>query len=321
MLIDQRKYTISYPKSNLVILTAIDIIENNKDIMYLDQVIVNCLKNQNDLLLNIAIQLSPNFETCNLIWNSILRVMADQKYKIYNNLLAIPIVLIAGSIAKGVLSNTISHEKLKEWFLKNNIFDSTLKIKINNNLLDYDMLSKTPLSEIFNKSRVLLNDDDFFTFLVNDNVIENEQVLIKYIIINAYDQHNINLKLFNSKLLSFAEFINKELSNDTISLLPIPFGMTDLLSAIHNGYNYCKEIEVTLKVTNFIRQTKIKQLSPYINVKSNDNTISISLFTKENKINNITIDWSLRKFDILDNIYNFINNLALDINVEINYVE
>ena len=318
MIIDQRKYTSQYPTSNIIISTAIDIKNHLKDKLLLDELIIKFLSEKNDAIINIAIQLSPNFETCSLIWNSILRVINTIDKTIHNNILAIPIVLIVGSTDKVKLINTLSKNNLNQWFIDNKIFDC--EVNINNNLYDYNTLSKISISQIYSKSRELLIDDsNIFSLSVVDNIIENEVVLLKYIIINTYKSNNVNYNIFKLKLLLFANFLKNELSLDKLSLFPIPFNMSNILQAIHDGYRYLKEIDVTVKMSNFLREAKLKQYKPYAKLTANDNTIFISLYTYENIMNNLKIDWNIRQYDIVNDVYAFINNLAHDINLEISY--
>ena len=318
MIIDQRKYTSQYPTSNIIISTAIDIKNHLKDKLLLDELIIKFLTEKNDAIINIAIQLSPNFETCSLIWNSILRVINTIDKTIHNNILAIPIVLIVGSTDKVKLINILSKNNLNQWFIDNKIFDC--EVNINNNLYDYNTLSKISISQIYSKSRELLIDDsNIFSLSVVDNIIENEVVLLKYIIINTYESNNVNYNIFKLKLLLFANFLKNELSLDKLSLFPIPFNMSNILQAIHDGYRYSKEIDVTVKMSNFLREAKLKQYKPYAKLTANDNTIFISLYTYENIMNNLKIDWNIRQYDMVNDVYAFINNLAHDINLEISY--
>ena len=125
---DPRKYSKFYPESNIIISQALMVQNNKASVSMLVDTLRNLLRDQNDALINIALNLAPSVEVSQIIWTALSAAVNDASS--INELdgaciFAIPIVLVAGNKnnnkQSAKLPKKLDTEVLNQFFSKNNL--------------------------------------------------------------------------------------------------------------------------------------------------------------------------------------------------------
>jgi hypothetical protein len=215
MIKDPRQYTHEYPGSNILIKQALAVLNNQSGFNELMILIDAVLKNENDALINVALNLSPSFTVSNIIWkalnatiNSVPETLDAAQLKsrqgrqqiigsrqdflplalnnpvITANVFAIPLVLVAGSKVKTKLAGNLNVNKLNDYFIQNKIFIDETNCFISGKLVDQLSLAKIKPSQLYYWSRNLKNANLWLPIELEGTPVPvlNEGVFLRFLI-------------------------------------------------------------------------------------------------------------------------------------------
>lgn len=301
-LIDKRVYAIDYPKTNVVINSALDCLYQKSSKINVMNILENLLRQGKDDTINIAINLAPNVEVAMLIWDLLSNVISNN-----NNIMLIPVISILGTKEDNTFRLSFNNQQLKNILLENNIFSENIEVISNLN----NSLSNLKFSQLYN-----LHDNWFEQNVEEVIFIKNGQaILLNYIVIkvdNLKDNNTYNLHNYNTIKNKISIILN-QIQDKSLVTYTIPFEVTSILKAFNIGMMYYNDIRLHIELSNIIKKNRQNRLEPTIIVENNDKLIKLSI----NSNNTSTIiDWELSLIDDFSLISNKINSLLMDLQVE-----
>lgn len=363
IILDSRQYTKNYPESNLLIKQAIELLNgfSPKSIQYkdndLDKFLLsgNCslvntlsklLKNENDSLINVALNLSPSYAVTHLIWrclNVAINCTSDNG-DLLTHIFAIPLVLVLGSKSKIIVKDSLNSDLLNDFFEQNNLFDyKNYKCYVSGKLIDSTAIAKIKPSQLYYWVRNIKEPNLWLPYDLSGSSIEmvNEGVFLRFLIGVATKDNDskissntsyANSDNFTKNSIPLMKLINQELQQKGVTLFTIPFSVTNLSDAFLVGDNYRKEIAIQVALSNAIRKIREKSLTPLVNINCHNFEIRLQTFAVEGESKN-TKDgsnmvkkkiiensiWQLNHVDNFDVILNKITTLLHDMRVEWNF--
>jgi hypothetical protein len=323
MLNDPRCYTKDFPQTNVLINLAL-----TSQQAKLDETIAKLLQDKKDEVINVAINLAPNYNVSSGIWQSLNLVINDVNVYNVNNsfaqLFAIPIIIVAGSKDKQQLQGQIDVTALNDFFYQQQIVSATTDFFISGKLLDYQTIAAFKPSQIFYWSRNINKSSLWLPIKVEGNAIDtfNEGVFLRYLvgaIVNNADQSGINQHNLKQSLLKLTQLVHQQLNNSNVTFFPICYPQVALSNASQCGNQHRLEIALSVAFSNIVKQIRNNSLTPIAIITNSDEAIKIMLKTQEqSKLEEVSL-WTLNKIDNFNQILEIIINLLTDIGVEINY--
>lgn len=324
MIKDPREYTEAYPSSNMLIKLAIDVLDDKINSTELVKAIAKFLKNENDALINVALNLSPSFEVSNTIWNALSTAINDIPSEVSAHVFAIPLVLVAGSKAKASLKGNLNVNLLNTYFAQNQIFESSTDSFISGKLIDPLSLAKIKPSQLYYWSRNLHNANLWLPVNLEGTPIEvlNEGVFLRFLIGLTITRNHlaINQEAYRNASVGLMKLISEELAHEAVTLFPIPFAPVSLSEAYPIGNSQRTEIAITVAMSNIVRTIREQKLTPVAILGSDGDALKISIMGKENLSISETSLWHLTKFEDYKVHLTTLVNLLQDMQVEYNYV-
>lgn len=322
MIKDPRQYTHEYPKSNVIIKLALNVLNKESDFDALVLLITNILKNENDALINVALNLSPSFAVSNLIWTSLNAAINDvtETY-----IFAIPIVLVAGSKVRSKLSGSLDVQKLNEYFIQNKIFVEGTDSFISGKLIDPLALAKIKPSQLYYWERNLKNANLWLPVELEGTPIPvlNEGVFLRFLIGLSIDPNKsgigINQEAYRNASMGLMKLIGEELKNEEVTLFSIPFSPVNLSEAYPIGDSKRVEIAITVAISNIVRKMREQNLIPIATISSENEALKISITSTVDSALTETSLWHLTKFEDFANHIEVLTNLLQDMQVEYSY--
>jgi len=335
MINDPRAYTLDYPKSNIIISGALDIASGKLEINDLAATITKFLKNENDALINVALNLAPSATTSSIIWQALNQAINIDSDNGDNNnqtapslntqefpaqIFAIPIVLVAGSKAKVKLNGQIDTEKLNSFFKAKQIFYDKVDSFISGKLIPPKAIAQIKPSQYYYWLRNLRNANLWLPVKIDSTPIEvhNEGVFLRFLIgvtINA--RLALNQEAFRQAGMELMQLIGEELKHEQVTLFPIPFAPVNLSEAFTIGDNYRKEIAIQVAVSNITRKIREQGYEPIAHVTTGDEAIKILITCEQKPELSETSLWHLNRFDSLDQIITTLTNLLHDMGIDL----
>ena len=325
ILSDPRQYTHDYPKSNLVINQALEVLANRLSQEELYKSMANFLAKENDALINVAISLSPSSHVSKIIWESLNTVINQSDSDSFANLFTIPIVLVAGSKNVAKLTNHIDDTQLNEFFYKNGLFNNDCDCFISGKLIDSKKISGIRPSQLYHWVRSLKKAKLWLPIEIEGSTVEvfNEGVFLRFLVGVSIGNNNntgLNTPLIQSHLIDIMQLINSQLKTSGVTLFSIPFMPIQLSKSIAIGNYYRTEIAISVALSNIIRKIREKGLNPQISVSTNKDAIEIKATTHEPSNLIETSLWNLTRFDEFEQVLQSITNLLNDFGVKWEYV-
>jgi hypothetical protein len=322
MIPDPRQYTEDYPKTNIIIDTALQIQNGGLILAQLDDVIANNLRNENDALINVALNLSPSNQIARLIWDGLNRVINSvPDNDIKANIFAIPLILVAGSKNKARLKSQIDTDKLNLFFSQNGIFKSGSDCFISGKLIDPNKLGSIRQSQLYYWVRNLAQSRLWLPIQMEGSSIDtlNEGVFLRFLIgvsIDKNDFSGLDVSACSNQLMGLMQLINEELKTDGVTLFPIPFAPVPLSSAFATGVEYRTEIAISVAISNIVRKMREQQLTPHALISSEGEALKIVVKTREESDLSETSLWSLSRFASYAATLQQLCNLLHDMGIE-----
>jgi hypothetical protein len=335
MINDPRVYTLDYPKSNIIISQALDIVAGKLDISELIATISKFLKNGNDALINVALNLAPNAHICQTIWQALNLAINNYDGKLGNDeqtsqmtnqqdvtarVFAIPIVLVAGSKSKAKLKGGLDTEKLNQFFNTKQIFSDKVDNFIAGKLVDPKTIAQIKPSQYYYWLRNLNNAKLWLPISIDTTSIEvqNEGVFLRFLIgVTIGKELAINQEAFRQASMDLMQLISEELKNEQVTLFPIPFAPVNLSEAFTVGDKYRKEIAIQVAISNIVRKIREQQQEPIVDISTESESIKIIITCGQDPELSETSLWHLNRFDDFNEIVTKITDLLHDMNIKL----
>ncbi len=319
MISDPRQYTKAYPKTNIIIQTALDIKDNKISSKDLDDIIAIKLRDEQDALINVALNLAPDNNTASLIWKSLNRAVNNVELS-RANIFAIPLILVAGSKTKSRLKPQIDTEKLNKFFNDNNLFLPNSDCFISGKLIDPNTISSIKYSQLYYWVRNLQQSKLWLPISIEGSSIEtlNEGVFLRFLIgvgIDNNDSSGVDAKAIQDNLMGLMSLIGDELKTDGVTLFPIPFAPVPMSSAFAVGVEYRTEIAISVAISNIVKKMREERLTPRAIISTQGEAIKIIVKPLEDSELLETILWNLSRFISFEETLQQITNLLHDIGI------
>lgn len=321
MIKDPRNYTNEYPQSNMVINHAIDVLHQRSSLDELACSLNQILKNENDALINVALNLSPSFAVSSIIWralNAAINDVGDVKAHIF----AVPLVLVAGSKVKTKLNGSLNVDKLNEFFLQQKIFEDDTDSFISAKLIDPSALARIRPSQLYYWSRNLMNAKLGLPVPLEGAEVGvfNEGVFLRFLVgLTIGSKHlGINQAKYTHSSMLFMKLINEELKNDSVTLFPIPFSPLNFSEAYPVGNNKRTEIAITVALSNIVRKIREQRLTPFASLSGENEAIKVHIFCNDEELSETSL-WHLNKFEDYQEHVITLTNLLTQMQVEYSY--
>jgi len=325
MIKDPRQYTHEYPKSNVLIKQALRVLNEECDFNELTLLIANILKNENDALINVALNLSPSFAISNIIWKALNAAINDIPEALSAHIFAIPLVLVAGSKTKTQLNGSLDVNRLNEYFTQNQIFGNGVDCFISGKLIDPIALAKIKPSQVYYWARNLKNANLWLPIPLEGTPVPvlNEGVFLRFLIglsiVSNIPGMGINQEAYRNSSIGLMKLIGEELKNEAITLFPIPFPPVYLSEAYPIGDSKRKEIAITVAISNIVRKIYEQNLTPIATLDIENEALKISI-TCDDPTYHETSLWHLTKFEDYQEHLTVLTALLQDMQVEYSYV-
>ena len=324
---DPRQYAVDYPTTNIIINQALQVASGEIPQLTLENSIRNLLKNNNDALINVALNLSPSNNICQIIWqalNNAININYDTQNTVC--LFTIPIVIVAGSKKKDKLPKDVSVDELNSFFKQNDIISSDINWFISGKLIEPQNIAKFKPSQFYYWVRNIPNAKLWLPIELDGSSInvENEGVFLRFLVGVANLTNNeenpmgsvFNQECYHRHSMSLMQFLVEELKTDGVTIFPIPYAPLYLSNCVSIADNYRKEIAISVALSNIIRKIRENSLTPIVQVCKINNGIEIKTITQENSQFTETSIWSLTNYDELDVVIEKIISLLQEMNVE-----
>jgi hypothetical protein len=327
-LIDKRSYAINYPTTNIVINQALAVANKTATTEDLIQIMRNSCVNNNDALINVALNLAPNYEVSNLIWQALHQALNFNAPNQLTSacLFAIPIVIVAGSKEPRFLNGNLDNQVLNDFFLHKQIINpGDHDWFISSRLVDAKTIGEFKPSQYYYWVRNINNAKLWLPVDIAGSQIRvhNEGVFVRFLIgvisgVNGNNDINqlINFNNYRSSSKELMDMVLKQLKTDAVTLFPIPFEPCYLSMSYAIGDNYRKEIALAVSLSNLVRKIKQENLTPLISVIMLNNQIEIKLSSKEPSIYQELYYWQLTLYDDLAYIQDKLNQLVTDLQLD-----
>ncbi|MCE2706365.1 MAG: hypothetical protein LW807_04745 [Proteobacteria bacterium] len=341
---DPRKYSKFYPESNIIISQALMVQNNKASVSMLVDTLRNLLRDQNDALINIALNLAPSVEVSQIIWTALSAAVNDASS--INELdgaciFAIPIVLVAGNKnnnkQSAKLPKKLDTEVLNQFFSKNNLINACHDSFISGKLVSPQNLAKIKPSQIYYWVRNLKNAKLWIPLDIDGSEVEvlDEGVFLRFLIGVAVKggatslNGAVSFANYRQMAMPFMQLIVDELKTDNITMFPIPFAPVNLLSGFSCGDSYRKEIAIQVALSNVVRKIREQALVPVVQIIGVENAIELKTSYQEVTTREIPSEiintlketslWHLTAYDDFAAILNKITDLLQEMNVEYTY--
>ncbi len=324
MISDPRQYTIDYPQSNTIIQKAIQVLSGNISHQELEQIITDGLKRNNDALINVAINLSPNYEICKTIWQALNNSINPNGIDGLANIFAVPVILVAGSKTQTQLAKELNVEKLNHFFTTTKIFKDGFDCFISGKLLEPQLIAKLKPSQLYYWSYNLQKSKLWLPIEMIPNNIQvlNEGVFLRFLVgvtVKTEGDIGLDLNAFKSNSMQLMQQILNELKVDGVTLFPIPIEPVALSEAFIIGNQYRQEIAIQVAFSNIVRKIRQKGQTPFAILGTQNEAIKIKIMSKESADFIEESLWHLNKFDDFTEQVNKITNLLKDIDLKWEY--
>lgn len=308
---DPREYSRNYPKTNPLIRLAL-VNTNQEEIV---NKISQLLEKEEDAIINIALNLAPNFNVTNIIFNCLIKAIEKEYVLNSKFFFTIPILLVVGSKRISNIKNNLNIIKIKEFFEKNNIINNSFDLS---NLVFPEVFSNIKPSFLYSLSKIknplskLIPENP-----INSTRINKESVLLRFIV--GMHEGSINNEIYNKYKIEFMKLIVDDLKSPDIVLYPIPCNFTSLLEAGSYGNTMRKDIAMQVSISNIVNKLRKSKLTPRAVISTIPNAITIKINSLEISDFKEEIIWDLNKMDDFKKILELIIKLLQDMQIIIYY--
>lgn len=330
MITDPREYSIAYPDSNIILSHARLVLEDKIAKSELEKTIAIALRDNNDALINVALNLAPSFALSELVWNRLEHTINNNST---TSIFAIPLVLVLGSNKKSKINAAIDTEKLNAFFSDKNIFVTGVDTFISGKLIDPLFVGSLKPSQLYYWVRNLESAKLWLPVEVPLSNIEvkGEAVFLRFLIGVATggertedgEQRTITNFVkpeeFRNHSMELMQFIADELKHEDVTLFPIPFAPLTLSSSYVIGDEKRTEIAISVALSNIVKQIREVGLIPRATITTEVNAIKIIIECVGNDELKETSLWHLRPFTDFRQTIRIITDLLEDMQIKWSY--
>lgn len=351
MITDPRQYSTAYPGSNIILNQAQLVLDNKITAAELEKTIANMLRDNNDALINVALNLAPSFAISELVWYSLETAMNSN---LNTSIFAIPLVLVMGSKTKAKINSILDTEKLNDFFKAKDIFVPGVDIFVSGKLVDPLFVSALKPSQLYYWGRNLESAKLWLPVEVPSSNIEikGEAVFLRFLIgvatieqkaegrgqkIESGEQQTkpnsteltnnanvsignfVNHDVFRNHSMELMQLINNELKNDHVTLFSIPFAPVTLSSSYVVGDEKRTEIAISVAFSNIAKKIREVGLVPVAIITTEMNAIKITLECAGNDELKETSLWHLKPFTNFKRVFAIITELLEDMQIKWSY--
>lgn len=328
---DPRKYSNVFPETNILISQASSDLANNDNNNLLVALIEDILKQGQDQLLSVAYNLAPNQEVADYIWHALQKAINQPNCDQYAQLFALPIVLVVGSAIEVRLPSSISKIALTDLMCKKQIFlikpiqpvNLVPDVCISGKLYGVAGIVKLRPSYLFNQVRNLKTVSDWNDDLLSNEEIKNvgEGVYLRFLAGVAIQDKNqgsaLNEANYKDLGLELMQLLISELKTDDATIYPIPFSFCALSEAAVIGEHHRKEIHMTVRLANQVKNLRKQAKIPEIKLVTKDNNIKVEIWQQGADCATEIINWPLQRTDNFLKICQILSDLFADMQLKI----
>ncbi|MBP9742184.1 MAG: hypothetical protein KBD37_02390 [Burkholderiales bacterium] len=324
-MLDPRCYATAYSPHNVIIKTAVEVLNNNLPQLALDNILAELLIKQNDAFINIGLNLSPSQMVSKIIWQSLNNVIAlPNSENSWANVFAIPLVLVAGSKDKAKLNPTLDSDDLNNFFIEQQLFNPGFDCFISGKLIDPKTVLAIKPSQLYYWVRNIHQAKLWLPLKVEGSSIEvvNEGVFLRFLVGVSVDTKagsGLNLARIRDNLNGLMQLAANTLHHTGVTLFPIPFAPVPLSEAFACGSRYRTEIALQVAMSNIVRKIREQRLTPIAKIGNSDEAIKIAITSYEPSDLTETSLWHMTRFDDFRQTLLIITNLLDDIGVAWEY--
>ncbi|MEN9945920.1 MAG: hypothetical protein RLZZ293_306 [Pseudomonadota bacterium] len=314
-LSDPRRYSKIYPEGNLLINQALEDLKLKNDNQLMVALISDLLKQQQDQLLSVAYNLSPNQDCANYIWQSLHRALNPIEITMKSQLLALPVVIVIGSKQQIQLNPVIDLSILQQLFSASNF----AQLSFSPQLFSPEQIAKFTPSQLWNWSNQaqLENQQLPWNNLTSLPIINlGEGVHLRFILGSCLVTQEEGLSILSSYFeqisLQLMQQLNQSLATDNATIFSLPFAPCALSLALVTGECYRQEIAISVALSNNIRQLRLMGKNPYLKLSSQKNNIQIELWENSGDKAIEILLWHLHPSDDFKRICEILAKLFAD---------
>lgn len=315
-LSDPRQYSNIFPDSNMLISQAQADLNNNSDNSLMVALIEDLLKREQDEFLSVAYNLAPNKSIADYILSSLQSAVNNGKVSFF----AIPVILVIGSGSKATVKTILDAEALNQLLLTKEVFGKTQNSFISASLYSPDDIVRLKPSYLYKQQQ---SPVDFSLFNKSVSDIENlgENVYLRYIVgyADIVEGSSFNKRKFDTLGLELMQFVTEALKTVGATIFPIPFPPCNLSEAAYLGERYRKEIHISLRLSNQVRQMRQTGKNPEVRLKTVDETIKVELWDNISMKPVEILSWHLERGDDFELVCSILNGLFVDMQLAVSY--
>ena len=316
-LSDPRQYSNIFPDSNMLISQAqADLADKSSDSSLMVALIVDLLKREQDEFLSVAYNLAPNREIADYIWDSLQSAVNSGKAGFF----AIPVILVVGSGSKATVKTILDGEALNQLLLAKGVFGKEQNSFVSEKLYQLDDVVRLKPSYLYKQQQ---SQAEINLFDKPAGNIENlgENVYLRYVVgyADVVNGNSFDKRKFDTLGLQLMQFITDSLKIEGATIFPIPFPPCNLSEAAHLGERYRKEIHISLRLSNQVRQMRQNGKSPEVRLKTVDETIKVELWDNLSMKPVEILSWHLERRDDFELVCSILHSLFVDMQLAVSY--
>lgn len=319
---DPRNWSISYPKTNMVISQAQQEISTNSDNSLLSEILEDLLKRKQDQLISVAYNLAPNYQCAEHIRTTLNQILTKPNIG-GAQLFVIPLTLICGSSQSIKQTSDVDSQAIRELLISHLVIKDNPNNIISKSLTDYTSLVKLSPSQIYHYNQSFSETKEFITTMVGNSLIigQGESVHLRYLLgASAYSDlygSEFNVNNFSSLKKELVSLITKQLELPTLSVCPLNFPPTSLVNATVSGLVFWQEISLIVGLSSILRKLRLAGSNPKCIISSSLNQIRITVIKDRQPC--WTFNWQIHRADNFNEISQLIYGLINDLQLEVEY--
>lgn len=324
VLHDPRVYTHDYPESNIIINQAVDIVNRKANEQSLIDILETFLKNKNDAIINVALNLAPSLEVTQIIWRCLQVAINGNNELAIAEIFTIPLVVVVGSKNKVKLPNIINVDELNEFLSSNGIFKAQSDAFISGKLIESSSIQSITASQQYYLAQNIKNAKLWLPLELAYNEIEalNEGVFLRFLVGVAIKDNNtsvIDNIQFKKHSMGLMQLINKNLETSGVTIFPIPFPITSLTDSLIVGNFKRTEIAIQVAFSNIVRKIREAGQNPIAYISTVHDAVCLEVVSEDNsELKEISL-WTLNRIDEVEIIHQTIVDLLIDAQVIYEY--
>jgi len=307
-LTDPRLGSNVYPKNNIIIEQAVTEVLNKEQSGLLADLLMSLLERNQDSTINIAINLAPSLEITEYIWHSLNHVLESSKGR---QLLAIPVIVVAGSAQSIGLDFAISSNAVQELFAP--MFETINYI--HPSLISVNQLSQVSPSVIY---AVNNNKNQYVDKLANpeSQELSGEDVYLRFLLLDVSGMKYDCYQIYQNTKMKLMHVLLESIKQDGLTVFVIPDMLVPLNKAYFAGNVLYQEIVLSVALSNLAKKSRMQHKNTRVKL-STDNVNSIILQVFADAEYQVTLKWELSLLDDFDYVCSQLNNLFTDLQLEV----